>query len=152
MPAIKEFLEHIAATHALLLMSNAGWHIKLPSRGRLVCQLYIDSNLYGEWSASVYDKVDGKEVWNQLIEYIDDPDDKTDVELMDDKQRDLKTFIEAWLSSTDARIRKIKYKYLFGLFSVTSTNLELYIEGQWQFAPFYESWHKYPPRSKAVAP
>jgi hypothetical protein len=111
--------------------------IDLPRRGNFVCQLSIGPDAL-DWYATVYEQASGKEVWQDWMDYLGYHDGKTELELIDDKRRDLATFKEAWLRATDARITRTKTKFFFGLFSFTTTHLELCLEGQWEVAPMYD--------------
>ncbi|NJD59961.1 MAG: hypothetical protein C3F13_14475 [Anaerolineales bacterium] len=131
-------LNQIAATQKLAIQKiKSGGLIELSVRGDFVCQLNIGPDAL-DWYAIVHDRENSKEVWQDWMDYLGYNDGKTQAELIDDKRRDMSTFIEAWLRASDARITQTKTKFLFGTISFRSTELELCLGGQWQVAPIYD--------------
>ena len=135
MATLDEILHRIISTRNLSHHQTlTSWQIDLPRRGRFTCQLDVGPDAL-EWWLTVYDQVDGKEVWKDWMDYLGYHNGKTEAELIEDKGCDISTFIEAWLRATDARITRIKTKFFFNIFHITNTELELFLENQWVVAP-----------------
>ena len=119
---MEKFLKCISEQYNLNLIPNSGnvtikskqhkkvgWEICLPTRGEINCLLNIGPEA-SEFYVTISDVTTKEELWSDWMDYYGYEFFAKEEKLLKDKQRDLKYFIDNWISSTDIRLRKSKLK------------------------------------------
>lgn len=119
---MEEFLKSITEQYNLNLIQNSGnvtikskqykkvgWKIFLPARGEVDCLLDIGTEAT-EFYVTISDVTTKEELWSDWMDYYGYESFAEEEKLLNDKRRDLKYFIDSWISSIDIRLRKSKLK------------------------------------------
>lgn len=123
---MEEFLNSLTQEYNLIVESpGEGWKIDLPSCGEFICQLDIGSRAL-DWYATVLDRNDRHKIWMDWMDYYG-YDDKSEDQLVDDKERDISWFVRAWITATALRVSQ--ESALWGL--KKRTILYWYHSGTW---------------------
>jgi len=125
---MEEFIHSISKQYDLELSQefpDQGWQVKLPARGNFICDLDIGPNALEFYVTIRLDTPNAEQVWSDWMDYYGYVKSDTEEELINDKQLDLKYFIEQWMSSTNIRLRR--NKMFLGLFK----KIEWCHNGEW---------------------
>jgi hypothetical protein len=112
---MEEFIKSIAKQYDLIVESQSpesGWKISLPARGNFICDLHIGSKALEFYVTIFLDTPKAEQVWSDWMDYYGYVKSDSEEKLINDKQIDLKYFIERWMSSTGIRVIT-KRKFLF---------------------------------------
>ena len=113
---MEEFIKSIAKQYNLSVLSHqspkSGWEINLPARGNFICDLNIEPEALEFYVTIRLDTPNAEEVWSDWMDYYGYVKSDSEEKLINDKQIDLKYFIEQWMSSTGIRVSNQK-KYFF---------------------------------------
>ena len=100
---LEEFLKRLVKQHNLTMNSRGnGWEITLPPRGEFICHLDIGPQALDVY-ATVLDRNDKHEIWMDWMDYTG-YDDKAEDQLLDDKQRDIASFVRSWITAIEVRV------------------------------------------------
>ena len=145
---MKEALAHLAAVYGLTVIPQGqGWDIPLPVRDNCMCELHIGPGAC-DWSASVVDPADGRELWSDWMDYLG-YDKRPEVQLIEEKQQDLGSFVATWIAATGVRVTRTRKAILWGLRHKTRVEVEWEHAGIWQ--PI-QIWEKLPPNKRMQLP
>jgi hypothetical protein len=145
---VEQILARLAALYPITVTARgAGWDVTLPPRGDFAGQLRIGPAA-SDWDARVLDPADGRELWNEWMDYRG-YDDRPEVELIEEKQQDIASFIESWISATDLRVTRSLKAIFWGLLRTSRVEVAWEHSGTWQ--PI-RIWEKVPPNKRMQLP
>ena len=107
---MQTFLQELCTKHGLSLDKHGdGWEILLPERTGLSCLLRIGPDAL-DWGTSVGQ--DTKELWSDWMDYLG-YEERSEADLISDKQRDISVCVERWMSANAVRIETVKRMWGF---------------------------------------
>jgi len=99
---MKQFLKRLVKEYNLTVdPTGTGWKVTLPHQGEFICQLDIGPQTL-DWYAAIFYQNDQNKIWMDWMDY-DGYDEKTEDQLVNDKQRDISWFVISWITATAVR-------------------------------------------------
>jgi hypothetical protein len=141
---VEEVLARLTALYPMTVTPwGAGWHVRLAMRDNFICELHVGPDAL-DWYAGVLDPADGRELWSDWMDYLG-YDKRPKVQLIEEKQRDLASFVESWITATGVRVVRRRKAVLLGLLHTTR------IEVEWERAATWQPiriWEELPPNKR----
>jgi len=130
---LEEFLKRLVKQYNLTMHSSGeGREITLPPRGEFICQLDISPRAL-DWYATVLDRNDQNKKWMDWMDYTG-YDEKAEDQLLDDKQRDIASFVRSWITAIEVRVSHESIPR--GI--IKNTILEWNHDGEWDKASLHD--------------